>query len=387
MELKDRPYWLNHKVVVEVLRSFLEKLNRLPLELREKSLYESTHSHRLRTLHEPIEPGEDEALWSAIEMAISDGIFELKEGKRQPWEPIYKNAKLKFISSYETDIRLWLEMPKPEEKTPWQIAVEEAGPDINRDLLSQTPIIISGKSSVEVVEALTRMRQSLIVTQEQLTLRQLSAKHLWSVSKALDSRGESWLAAVFNIDESLIRPRPVHVSVLLPKVLPKGIMFIENQDTFDQFCRLSVTTNNYAIVYLSGFKGTASRVRSEDGVRFLFSGLPEKEVFEYFHHLWFRCPQLECIFWGDLDYAGLNIAISLKRIFPKLTWYKAAYVEMLYMLESGLAHEFDDQSKGYQIRPNEDLLWDDEGKGYLAAIDEHGGFVDQESVVNKELFY
>lgn len=380
MTYKERPIWVNNEVVVDVLRYFIKNINRQPVEQREKKLYLSTGASVLKGLTQPQAPGDDEMLWTAIELAIADGVFELKEGKRQPWEPVYFNARLRFNTDFEDDVRYWLGMARPADKSPWQLAVEKAPSDIEHDLLIKSPIVIDGKSPCDIVNALISMRQALLTSEMPLTLRQLSARYLWGVSKALDNRSEEWVSRVLGVEATAIRTRPVHVSVLLPDTLPKGILFIENQDTFDHFCYMSHTPDDYAVVYLAGFKGTATRIRDKEGVRLFFADIADSQVGDHFTHLWFNCLDLGCMYWGDLDYSGLNIAVSLKRIFPSLQWYRPGYAEMLSLLESGKGHALNDRTKGNQAKTCDNTLWGD-GKNYLSAIEKYQSFVDQESVI------
>lgn len=384
---KGQPIWLNNEIVKNVLRYFIRNINRQPVEKREKNLYLSTSSSILKELIQPQSPGDDELLWTAIELAIEDGVFEIKEGKRQHWEPVYLNARLKFNTDFEENVRGWLGMQRPAEKSAWELALDDVPIEINSELLLKSPILVKGKSSEEVVKAIVSMRKGILDLNEPLTLRQLSARYFWGASKTLDNRNEDWVREVLNVDSSLIVSRAVHISVLLPKVNCNGLLFIENQDTFDRFCHLSYTPDNFAVVFLSGFKGTATRVRSREGGRLFFNGDVDKDVVEHFKDLWFSNADIDTKFWGDLDFAGLNIAIALRRIFPSLQWYSRGYDEMVRLVKIGVGHDFNHHTKGNQSIPDEDDLWD-EGIGYMSAIKEAKLFLDQEAVFfNKKEFF
>jgi len=57
-------------------------------------------------------------------------------------------------------------------------------------------------------------------------------------------------------------------------------------------------------------------------------------------------------FWGDLDFSGMAILSSLKKVFPTIKAWKTGYDPMLCMLESGGGHTPKEAGKDNQDDPS-----------------------------------
>jgi hypothetical protein len=84
-------------------------------------------------------------------------------------------------------------------------------------------------------------------------------------------------------------------------------------------------------------------------------------------------------FWGDLDFAGMDILKTLKAVFPQARAWEPGYARLLDRLRAGHSHAPEDARKSGQADPGTT------GCAYadavmLPALREFGRCVDQESV-------
>lgn len=144
---------------------------------------------------------------------------------------------------------------------------------------------------------------------------------------------------------------PVQLQAWLPGGGFEGVLFIENQATFEQAIRdTSRRFAGLALVFASGFKGSAKRLRTKNGVSIYFSieGRLEPAATQRFLNWLFGQIEQPTWFWGDLDYAGMQILASLRRTFPGLEAWEPGYGPMLSLLKSGGGHA--PESGGKQLQ-------------------------------------
>jgi len=171
----------------------------------------------------------------------------------------------------------------PAEIAQWREAVQHhahAFPAGCEALLGRR-IAIEGRSAEEVIAAFAR----IAAVRGPITLRQLSAFAFWGDSKVLDDRGEL-IAALF--PQLQIRERALVVSVYLPEVC-EGVLFIENQDTYTAACcGHPAAAVQLAVVFASGFRSSAERIRSPDGALLHYAGAGAARLREPFESWWFE---------------------------------------------------------------------------------------------------
>ena len=166
--------------------------------------------------------------------------------------------------------------------------------------------MIENRSALEIVAALA----GVATLTAPMTLRQLSATVFWGNSKILDDRGELIAALLPHLE---IRDRTLVMAVHLPREC-RGVLFIENQDTYTTAAAgMPVEARDLALVFASGFRGSAARVRSRSGCLVHYAGPGLLEFSGRFAAWWYDAgaPLGPCWFWGDLDFAGMQI---LKRL-------------------------------------------------------------------------
>jgi hypothetical protein len=279
---------------------------------------------------------EADQTWAFVEELQTIGVLVIQPGRRSPYDPPWSGARLKFSPRSETVLREWLSRPSaPSPSERWRAAVtQHASAFADRGAaLALRRISIPGKTDAEIVAAFA----SLAALDRPATLRQLSAYAFWGDSKVLDDRPEL-IAASF--PQIRIRERKIMVSLHLPECI-EGVLFIENQDTYAAAIEGEpVESLNLALVYVAGFRGAAARIRERTGAVLHFSGGGYNERAARFASWWFGETNVEwpLYFWGDLDFAGMQILKALRVRFPNTGAWQPGYARMLEDLRRFGAH-------------------------------------------------
>ncbi|HSV34007.1 MAG TPA: hypothetical protein VLI46_00555 [Ramlibacter sp.] len=92
----------------------------------------------------------------------------------------------------------------------------------------------------------------------------------------------------------------------------------------------------------------------------------------------FGSSELPVFFFGDLDYAGMQILANLRAVFPGAQAWQPGYVHLAAILESGGGHLPDQAGKGMQSDPGDTGCPFADGQ-LLPLIRKHARFVDQEA--------
>lgn len=317
--------------------------------------------------------------WGQLQTLFADpiSVFHFRENKKRNFlDPEFSNARLIFQADAETLLRNWLNRPAVEsELQKWQHAIDkhkESFPgDISR--LRARVIAVPGKTPAQVVNGFVKIKEYL--TQE-LTLRSLSARCFWQDSKFLEKRDE--LVKII-YPEINIKTRPVLVNIYLPETI-EGVLFIENQDSYTQaMLGFPEQSKNRVLVYSSGFKLTAERIRHREGVSLHFSGNTNPSVVNEITNWWYgeSIHQWSVSFWGDLDYSGMAILANLKKRFTEIQAWQEGYQPLLKLLTTAHGHSPEATSKQNQKDPLETGCPFADEK-LLPALRETGLFVDQE---------
>ena len=202
------------------------------------------------------------------------------------------------------------------------------------------------------------------------TLRQLSTHAFWGDSKVLDERADL-LTALFPALQ--IRERAIVVAVHLPLAI-RGALFIENQDTYTAALGGEPpAVADHALIYMAGFRGAAARIRMRDGACLHFGGPGMAGRSDEFERWWFGVEPsaVAMSFWGDLDFAGMQILKSLRSRFGAVTAWRVGYEPMLADLRAA------GRGASVQAEPHKQVDPGQTGCDYadsqlLPAIREHG---------------
>jgi hypothetical protein len=332
MSVPARPVWLDEDAEIgALLNAVLDRFDRQPGESRERNVTLPAEKH-LPSLAKA--DAQADQSWGLLNELARLGVLRIRPARRSPYDPEWQGAKLAFPPESEPVLRAWLgrEWSEPALQV-WRRAVQAHAQhfaDGGAALLNRR-IVIGNRSPEDIVAALATIAR----ISEPVSLRQLSASVFWGDSKVLDDRGDV-VAALFPALQ--IRERAGVVAVYLPERC-EGTLFIENQDTY-----IAATlgepsiTRSLALVYASGFRGTAMRVRSRAGALLHFAGPGAAGLQSAFDAWWYDgTPALgfdepQCWFWGDLDFAGMQILKALRLRFPSLTAWQPGYTPLLAAL-------------------------------------------------------
>jgi len=374
------PY-LGHPGVQQLLHKLMDHLDRAVKNgcksIRALKLDEKTFPSLYRA---PFESDKEE-LWGYVEQLAKLGWIQLKLERGlfgqagyalEPRVVVMDEPSIRQATGRLSRIKASLEL--------WQEAVYAGlqAPKETQDLVARCPIDIPGRTSVEIVNQFGLLPE---LANRPLLLREVSCRLFWGGSKILDGKG-ALIAAILNTEECPFAEMPIHLQVHLPKQGFDGVLFIENQTTFEQAMRdIGPRFKNLALIFASGFKSSARRLRQPIGASVFFSEHGATEVEPKSHFLtWLRADsELPCWFWGDLDYSGMGILSTLRNSFGTIQAWQPGYGPMLDILQQGGGHAPVEAGKSAQraINATECPYAD---AVLLPALRLEGRFVDQEMV-------
>lgn len=324
------PPWLQDEPeIAALLSAVLDRFDQQPGDTRERAIVVPVARYLV-----VLGRGDAQAdqTWEFVRDLERVGVLSIRHGRRSAYDPQWHNAKLAISPASEAALREWLKRPATAAPMlQWRRAVElhaQRFPGGHEALLPRR-IAIPGRSAEEVVAALARLAE----VDSAATLRQLSTYAFWGDSKVLDDRADL-IAMLF--PGLQVRERPIVVAVHLPMLI-RGVLFIENQDTYTSAIGGQPSaTVDHALIYMAGFRGAAARIRMRDGACLHFGGPGIASRSSEFERWWFDAAPLpnesaaaEVSFWGDLDFAGMQILKSLRSRFGAVSAWRAGYEPML----------------------------------------------------------
>jgi hypothetical protein len=374
------PQWLQQPEIMKLLNLLVDKLDKAqttgqamqPLKL---------DSRTFPALFNAEFEADKENYWSQLEQMQAWGWYHIKTDRSQPGKADYElNPRLQITD--EAALRKATERPEPikSAQQQWRNAVFDRLQADNavKGCVAKQKLEIPGKTAEEIVE---RLNLLFALAEAPLLLREVSANLFWGQSKVLDSR-QALVAAILNVDECPFPEAPIQLQVFLPENDFDGVLFfIENLVSFDLATRDKTGRfSGLALVFASGFKGTAKRLRSATGASVYFAGhgsLAGAASQRFLNWLVASSETLPVWFWGDLDYAGMQIIKSLRNSFDELEAWQPGYQPMLDALLTGNGHAPDAAKKANQ--KSLDVTGSFYADQYLLpAIVSTGKFLDQE---------
>ena len=244
------------------------------------------------------------------------------------------------------------------------------------DYLARSPLTALIDMDFEQAGACLVALQRFCQGSEGLYLREASARVFHGRSKVLDNREE--LLRLLGSQPDQFLESPVQLLVGLPKEQFQSVLFIENLVTFERMCdHRRPAWGAAALVFASGFKGAAKRLRRPVGSRLYWRDGSEGASDQFKSWLYGGEP-LATAFFGDLDYSGMHILAGLRAAFPDCVAWKPGYTALLELIAAGRAHSPEQADKGGQTDPGiTGCRFTDET--LLPAIRRSGLFVDQEA--------
>ncbi len=366
------PAWLaDEEEIRALLHAVLDRFDAQPGVERRKRLFLETERH-LPSLQRGDALADQ--TWALIARLVAMSICTLRLARRNQYDPEWSGSKLAFEPTIEPVLRQWLGRDSVEPAMQsWRQAIaahEHEFPGGVQALLARR-IALPGRSDAEVIAALARAGEMV----GPMSLRQLSTRIFWGDSKVLDERGDLIMALFPRLQ---LRERPIVAAVHLPLAM-HGVLFIENQDSYALAAAGALPdAAQLALVYAAGFRGAAARIRSRTGALLHFAGPGLESMRMQFEQWWYEesSAAFASWFWGDLDFAGMQILKSLLARFGDVHAWRPGYEPMVAALQARAMQQTSDRG---QLDPGvTGCIYAD--TVLLPAIREHG-YLDQEAVL------
>jgi len=376
-----KPLWLFADGIRDLLHLLVDRLDSAEQRGSATSQSVALTDKTWPTLHtSPFESRKEELWEHVIEMC------------RWGWLQVKPASALKSASGYalspritvlnEATIREAVNRPERIKSSVerWRNAVDTGldASDAVKRAVGEFCIDMPDHSMAEVVQQLNRLKS---FADQPMLLREVSAQLFWGMSKVLDKR-QGLVAALLSMDECPFPESPIQLQVYLPTGGYSAVLFVENLMTFEQACRAAEKSfTELALVYASGFKGSAKRLRMPGGCSLYYAGTGALggEIKMLFEEWLFGSADSASpvYFWGDLDFSGMRILAAMRSTFPRLTAWESGYTLMLQELLAGRGHSPEAAEKdGQRFIDGTGCLYAD--RQLIPALKAYGRFVDQE---------
>lgn len=277
--------------------------------------------------------------------------------------------------------RQWLDHLTAHWAAPGSLAPSD--PQAVLDYLVRSPLtFMKDLPLMEATRSLDALR-SLCLSGRTRPLREASALVFQGRSKVLDHRDE--LMRLMGAAPGQFHEAPIQLLLALPRTAQpfEEVLFIENLVTFERMAdRREQEWADTLLVYAAGFKGSAKRLRSRDGCR-LYVRTPTPPATDMLACMQriedglFGTVSWPLSFFGDLDYAGMQILSSLRDGFPQAQAWTPGYHALIQVLERGGGHAPIQAGKELQADPGQTgCAFADQQ--LLPRMRWHHRFVDQE---------
>lgn len=349
--------WKKTPIVRALVGRMLDRLDALPVEERKRGLSFWLDAKTLPELYQERSPGQRDFVWALVDRMRRAGWFDIELDKRRGLSPLEyeRSPRLRFNAAAEQELRLLLD------RVPQVDLWSEAWRDICitatwlPDPLRDT--FIAREHRIGVRPAATILARWARIATERFHscgLREVSAEVFWGLSKELDERGDlvAALRAVHGLPPLSALPLLVP-TFLAPRWRETGVLFVENLACYAACVRGRVSAaRSHAIVYASGYRTAARRIRQPDMAIVSFDPAGHRASEPDFLG-WLQKGQgtAPTLFWGDLDYAGIGILRELNAGFPGTVAWQPGYAPMLVAIERGEGHLPEEGDKRGQEDP------------------------------------
>lgn len=377
-----------HPALASLLQRIVDRIDAKPFAARSRELSFPVNEKTWPELFEQEVAGEREFLWELLrQLATRPGLRLALDERRaaRDSDPILRHPKLLVEAAAEPVLRQLTGRERAEEPSwsdRWMDAVRARHGDteLAARLLSH-PIAIAGHEPSEILDRFAAI-QDLAGTD--LMLHEVASRQFWGLSKVLEG-SQSAIALLLHTETCPFPDKPVQLLVAARTDRSDApVLFVENAATFEALAAGRMPeADGLLLVFASGYKASAKRIRTAAGSSCYFAN----SVWERDPHLpvafqsWLRSDESRrpVFFWGDLDYAGMDILKALKGPFPQARAWEPGYAMLLARLRAGDSHAPEQARKSGQADPGST------GCAYadsilLPALRESGRFVDQESV-------
>jgi len=341
----DLSFFLNLKDIRSLCHVILNKLDVKSSTERTQKIQFPINEEFLPTLYDSEEYEESEILQDALVKLIKHGLFHIKETKKDSLFSFNqkKNAKLIFNYDWENYLREFYNRNIIKDK--WFEITNSIKLDGHiKEIVLNNKILIPGKEDKEIINKLVQL---LSDNNDGKSIRHISAQYFWGLSKVLDNKTEI-------IDYCHLQTSPVILHIKSFSNNFKNILFIENLDTFNEVINSTNSLfHDYLIVYSSGFKASAKRLRTIKGSKLFFDEYCSLDTNSrgIFKNWLYEQSEIKfnVFFWGDLDNSGINIFLTIKKIFPELGIWRIGYEELIKAVENNDFHSPEESNKEGQL--------------------------------------
>jgi hypothetical protein len=252
------------------------------------------------------------------------------------------------------------------------------------DYLSRNPVSALATLPVEGAMGSLQALRELCLSGLSLPLREASARVFHGRSKVLDSRDE--LLRLLGAAPGQFWEAPIQLLVDIPPTFDEAL-FVENLVTFERMADARrAEWRQSLLIYAAGFKGSAKRLRHRNGCRIYVRATHADALalepsaargLEAVGAWLFGRSDLPVRFFGDLDFAGMQILGSLREVFSQAEAWQPGYAELTAVLSAGGGHSPEAAGKERQGDPGTTGCMHADGV-LLPLMRQHGRFVDQE---------
>ncbi len=385
--MTEQPLWLSSDAIRELLNLLVDRLDSSEQRGSSSAKSVALTQRAWPALHASKFESRKEELWEhVIEMA------------RWGWLQVKPANAVESVSGYALeprvvvlnakDVRAVVSRPERIKSSTerWRIAIEaglDASDEVKR-LVGDFCIDMPDHPMDEVVQQLNKLKDFV---GRSMLLREVSAQLFWGMSKVLDKR-QGMVAALLGMDDCPFAESPIQLHVYLPLGGYDAVLFIENLTSFEQACcSTDLKFDRLVLVYASGFKGSAKRLRTHGGCSLYYAAAGalggdaqlkfEKWLFENAHQ------EMAVSFWGDLDFSGMRILAAMRSIFPEIDAWAPGYSMMLQELLVGRGHSPEAADKAGQA-PIVASGCKYADQQLVPALNSLGRFVDQEFIEFKQ---
>lgn len=379
--MTNAPLWLQSAPVLALLNGLVDRLDSAEQRGSAKAQSVALGERTWPALYKAAMESTKEDLWEHVVAMTKWGWLQVKPEAALKSRSGYASSPRVTVTNEEAVRRV---VARPErQRSPverWREAVNlglDASEAVKR-AVGDYCIDMPDHSMAEVVQQLNRVRT---LADKPMLLREVSSQLFWGMSKVLDKR-QGLVAALLGVDECPFPESPIQLQVYLPSSGYRAVLFIENLMSFEQAVRsASGALEGLALVYASGFKGSAQRLRSPGGCSLFYSnkGALGGALRDTFEAWLFGKGATPAFFWGDLDWAGMRILAAMRGSFAGLTAWQPGYAPMLAALNEGRGHSPEAAEKlGQKALAATGCQFADEQ--LAPALRATGRFVDQEQL-------
>lgn len=310
--------------------------------------------------------------WTALRLAPAREFATVAD--RNPQLELVDFDALAAWAGYTPQAQRW--------QAQWLRHLEAAWPAAQRDALldylARNPLL--ALQDMPLAES-TRSLEVLRTACESgrcMPLREASALAFQGRSKVLDSREE--LLRVLGAAPGQFSDAPIQLLMQAPPRID-DVLFVENMVTFERMAdhQTGSLWQMSLLVYAAGFRGSARRLRSRESCRVYLRASAQCAAQLLVVEDWlFGATALPVYFFGDLDFAGMQILANLRAVFPGAQAWKSGYALLAAILERDGGHAPEQASKEMQSDPGSTgCVFADEQ--LLPLMRQQGRFVDQEA--------